>query len=155
MGILCWHLQTHRTIQVRKDLSDPQVQPPPIPPHSLTTALTATSPWPWNTSRDGDSPTSLCHGITSLSDNKCFLIFNLNLPRNNLHPPMSLSPAQCVDGRQESSLLVQLEPSAQTTPCAHQHFPPSQMKSHCFQHIRTIRLLLLRPPGLRLCKAEC
>ena len=58
-------------------------------------SLSATSPWFLNTSRDSDSTTtlgSLCHCITSLSEKKCFLICNLNLPWHNLKPlPLVLS----------------------------------------------------------------
>jgi len=42
-----------------------------------------------NTSRDGDSTTSLgslFHYLTILSENNFFLIFNLNLPWCNLKP---------------------------------------------------------------------
>jgi len=43
----------HRIAQVGKDVSDPQ----PIPSCSLTTSLSATSPWLRNTSRDGHPTT--------------------------------------------------------------------------------------------------
>ena len=46
--------------------SHPQVQPQPTPPCPLTTALSATSPWLYNTSRDGDSTTSLGSCATAL-----------------------------------------------------------------------------------------
>ena len=57
--------------------------------HPLTVPLSTTSPQLLNTSRDGDSTTSLgglFHCPTSLSENKCFLISNLNLPWCNLRP---------------------------------------------------------------------
>lgn len=38
---------------------NPQVQPQPTPTVPITTSLSATSPRPWDASRDGDPPTSL------------------------------------------------------------------------------------------------
>ena len=70
-------------IQVGKDLSDPQVQPQPTQPCPLPTSLSATSPWFWNTSRDGDPTTSLgspFQCLTALSEKKLFVISDLNLP---------------------------------------------------------------------------
>ena len=60
--------------------------------------LSATSPQFLNTSRDGDSPTSLgslCHCLTALLEDKCVLIPNLNLPWHNLKlSPLVLSLCQ-------------------------------------------------------------
>jgi len=59
------------------------------PPCPLTVSLSATSTWFLNTSRDGD-PTatlsSLCHCLSTLSEQKFFLISNLNLPWCNFRP---------------------------------------------------------------------
>ena len=49
----------------------------------MPTALSATSTWLLDTSRDSDSTTSLgilCHCLTALPEDKLFLIFNLSLP---------------------------------------------------------------------------
>jgi len=51
----------------------------PPPPCPLPTSLSATSTWLLNTSRDGDSTTSLgslCHCHTTPSEKKCFLVSN-------------------------------------------------------------------------------
>ena len=55
----------------------------------MTTSLSATSPQFLDTSRDGDSTTSLGstpQSITTLSDEKLSLISDLNLPWHNLMP---------------------------------------------------------------------
>jgi len=58
--------------------------------------LSTTSKWFLNTSRDGDSTTSLgslFQCLTTLYVKKCFLISNLNLHWCNLRPfPLLLSP---------------------------------------------------------------
>jgi len=62
-------------------------------------SLSATSTWSWNTSRDGESTTSLgslCHCLTTLYEKKCFLISNLKLSWHNLRPfPLVLSLVTC------------------------------------------------------------
>ena len=50
-------LQNHRMVKVGKDLQDVQAQPQPIPLCPLTTSLSATSPWLWNSFRDSDHTT--------------------------------------------------------------------------------------------------
>ena len=59
-------------------------------------SLSTTSKHLLNTSRDGDSTTSLgslFQCLTTLSVKKCFLTSNLNLPWRNLRPfPLVLSP---------------------------------------------------------------
>ena len=61
----------------------------------LTTYLNATSTLSFNTYRDGDSSTSLgslFQCLSTLSEKKFFLTFNLNLPCHNLRPfPFVLS----------------------------------------------------------------
>ena len=64
-------------------LVHPDNSPTPCP---LTMPLSTTSPQFLNTSRDGDSTTSLgslCHCSTALSEKKFFLISNLNLHWRN------------------------------------------------------------------------
>ena len=61
----------------------------PITPCPLPMALSATSTRLWNTSKDGDSTTSLgslCHCLTALAEKKFSLISNLNLPWHNVKP---------------------------------------------------------------------
>ena len=61
-------------------------------------SLSTTSKQFLNTSKDGDSTTSLgslFQCLTTLSVKKCFLISNLNLPWHNLRPfPLILSPVR-------------------------------------------------------------
>jgi len=61
-------------------------------------SLSTTSKRFLNTSRDGDSTTSLgslFQCLTTLSVKKCFLMSNLNLPWCNLRPfPLVLSPVR-------------------------------------------------------------
>ena len=47
----------HRSVQVRNDLQDPQAQPQPTLTMPTAMSLSATSPWFWSTSRDGDPTT--------------------------------------------------------------------------------------------------
>jgi len=57
----------------------------PSPPLPLTISLSAPSPWFLDTTRDGDSTTSLgslCHCIITLLERKCSLIPNLKLVRS-------------------------------------------------------------------------
>jgi len=52
-------------------------------------SLRATSPWFWNTSRDGDPTTplgSLCQSLTILSEKNFFLNIQPELPWHNLRP---------------------------------------------------------------------
>jgi len=61
----------------------------PITLCPLPMALSATSTRLWNTSKDGDSTTSLgslCHCLTALAEKKFSLISNLNLPWHNVKP---------------------------------------------------------------------
>jgi len=55
----------------------PMSNPSPPPPCPVTTSISATSPWFWNVSRDGDS---LCQCLTNLLENKFFLIPNVEPP---------------------------------------------------------------------------
>lgn len=58
-------------------------------PRPLTMSLSATSPCLMNTLSGGDSttsPGSPRQRITTLSEKKCFLIANLNLPCHSLRP---------------------------------------------------------------------
>ena len=74
----------HINFNLWKELQDPQAQPQPTP-----TSLSATSPRLWNTSRGGDSTTSLgslCWCITTLSKQTFFLLFNLTHSWCNLRP---------------------------------------------------------------------
>ena len=69
------------SLRLERSTKIPKPNPPlPCP---LTTSLCATSAPFWNTCRDGDSPTSLCQCLTTLSDKKLFLISNLNKARQN------------------------------------------------------------------------
>ena len=81
----------HRMIDVGKELYDHQVQPSSYHQGCPLTTLTRLL----STSTDSDSTTSLgspCQCITTLSENKCFLISNLNLPWHNMRPsPLILS----------------------------------------------------------------
>ena len=73
-----------RIVEVGQDLSDPQAQPQPTPPCPLPTALSATSPWLWDTSVDGNSSPSLGSPFqcsTALLEKKLFPVSNLNLPK--------------------------------------------------------------------------
>jgi len=94
--------QNDRVILVGKELQDPRVQPQPTPLCPLLTSLSATSPQLLNTSRDSDCTTSVgspCHCITALPKKKHFLIFNLNIPWQNIRPfPLGLllSPGRSV-----------------------------------------------------------
>lgn len=80
---------SHRIIEAGKDCQVHPIQPHP----TVTTSPSATSLHSSNTSRDGDSNTSLsspCQFITILSENKLFLVSNLNLPWCNLRPERRL-----------------------------------------------------------------
>ena len=101
------YTQNHK---VRKALSNHKVQPQPTPTCPLPMSLSVTSLWFWNTSRDGDSPTSPCSlCITALLGKKMFLISNLNLHWHNLRP---------------SSLVLSLLPGSREAPCC-SHLPGS------------------------------
>ena len=76
----------HRIFKAGKDHWDHQIQPQSTP---LTTSLSATYPQLLDISRDGDSAMSLCslcQCLTTLSEKKLYLIFNLNLSWYNLRP---------------------------------------------------------------------
>jgi len=77
----------HSIIKVGKDLQDHLVQLQPIP--TMPTSLSATSPRFLDTSRDGDSTTSLgspSQSNTTLSEKKFFLTSDPILPWHNLKP---------------------------------------------------------------------
>ena len=85
-----FQLFCHRIIELlrlEKTLKTSKSNPSPPPLCPLPTSLSVTSP---------HLPGQLCHCITALSEKKCFLIPNLNLPCCNLRPlPLSLR-AHCV-----------------------------------------------------------
>ena len=79
----------YRIITVGKRPLRPPSPTQRTPPCPLTMALSARSPWFLNTSREGDCATSLgspFQCLTTLSEKKCFLISNLNLPWHSLRP---------------------------------------------------------------------
>ena len=92
----------YRIITVGKRPLRPPSPTQRTPPCPLTMALSARSPWFLNTSREGDCATSLgspFQCLTTLSEKKCFLISNLNLPWYNLRPmcsdQLSVRPSIC------------------------------------------------------------
>ena len=77
------------SLRLKKTTKIIQSNHQPIPPCPLSTSLSDTSIRFLNTFRDGDSTASLgglCHCLTTLSEKKCFLIANLNLPCHSLRP---------------------------------------------------------------------
>ena len=101
----------HGTVEsVRSDLEDHRVQARPNHPaltNSPITSLRATSRRLLNTSRDGDSTTSMrspSQCLTTLSVQKCFLIPNLNL-QPPLVQPEAISPHPVTSEETSPALL--------------------------------------------------